>query len=84
MDAILTAEMVSALSEGNIVKFLGYVAIFTFIWIEVRGLKKEIARLNATISKSFADGEARFDRIEKLELEFEHRLTMLENNQKGA
>ncbi len=64
MDAILTAEMIKALTEGNLGKFLGYVVIFSFLWIEVRGLKKEVIKLTETIGESFQKGEARFTRIE--------------------
>ena len=65
MDAILTGEMIKALTEGDIPRFMSSVAIFVFIWIEVRGLKKELANLTATIAKSFAEGEHRFNEIER-------------------
>jgi hypothetical protein len=68
MDAIgsyLTAEIIKALGEGNLVKFAAYVAIFALLWIEVRGLKKQLQVLNETISKSFAAGEKRFEVIER-------------------
>lgn len=87
MDAIgslLTAEIIKALSEGSLTKFAGYLAIFALLWVQLRGLKKEIHSLNATISKSFADGEARFGKIEQTQLKFEHRLTILEDKTLGG
>lgn len=72
MDTILSAEIFKALSEGDLTKFAAYTAIFVFIWIEVRGLKNEVSKLNLTIAKSFQDGENRFQKIE-------HRLTRLED-----
>lgn len=74
MDALgtyLTAEIIKALGEGNLMKFGAYVAIFLVLWLEMKGIKKEVAKLNGTIAKSFADGETRFKDIE-------HRLTVLE------
>lgn len=82
MDALgsyLASEMLKSLGEGNFHKFVGFVLIFALLWWQLRGLKKEFSKLNSTITKGFADGEARFDKIEKRELEFEHRLTLLEN-----
>lgn len=68
MDALgsyLTLEIVKALGEGNLVKFGAYLAIFLVLWLEVRGLKKQLRILNETISNSFAKGEQRFETIEK-------------------
>ena len=76
MDQILTSKIIDSLIQGNIPNFLSYVAIFMFIWIEVRGLKKEVSKLNTTIAKSFAEGENRFTKIE-------HRLTLLETIKQG-
>lgn len=81
MDALgsyLTAEIIRSLGEGNFLKFTAYLAIFLILWLEIRGLKKSVKQLVASISQGFVKGEERFDRIEKKELEFEHRLTMLE------
>ena len=81
MDALgtyLTAEIIKALGEGNLTKFLAYIAIFLVLWLEMRGLKKAVKNLSATISNSFAEGEKRFDALESKVIEFEHRLTMLE------
>lgn len=79
MDAYLTSEMLRALTEGNIPKFVGYALIFGFLWMEVRGLKKEVTKLNTTIASSFSKSEERFKKIETKELDFEHRLTLLEH-----
>ena len=81
LETILSQEIIKALSQGDFTKFLSYAAIFFFIWIEVRGLKKEVAKLNdpeGPIAKGFAKGEQRFDHIEQNQINFEHRLTMLE------
>lgn len=67
MDALgsyLTLELVKALGEGSLVKFGMYLAIFLVLWLEVRGLKKQLTILNETISNSFAAGEKRFETIE--------------------
>ena len=78
LTSILVAEIIKALGEGNLLKFGAYCAIFFVIWIEVRGMKKELKTLNANVAKSFADGEHRFEQIEKKQIEFEHRLTVIE------
>lgn len=67
MDALgsyLSVELLKALGEGNLTKFLAYLAIFLVLWLELRGLKKQLAILNATIADSFAAGEKRFKTIE--------------------
>jgi len=64
METILTSEIIKAISEGDATRFISYVAIFVFIWVEVRGLKKELKKLNVTISESFKKGEDRFETIE--------------------
>jgi hypothetical protein len=87
MDALgsyLTAELIKSLGEGNITKFLAYLAIFVVLWFELRGVKKAVKNLTATISKSFADGEKRFDTLEHQVQNFEHRLTVLEQNTLGG
>lgn len=71
METLISAEMIKALSEGDFPRFAAYVAIFVFIWIEVRGLKKEVAKLNGTIALKFEEGQTRFTEIE-------HRLTVIE------
>ncbi len=69
-------ELLKSLSSGDLTKVGAYGAIFIFIWVEVRGLKTELANLNQTIAKSFAEGNARFSNVE-------HRLTLLENQNQG-
>lgn len=73
MDAYFHNELIHALMTGDITKLLGYGLIFFFLWNEMRGLKKELSKLNNTIGKSFAEGEKKFEEIE-------HRLTMLEEH----
>lgn len=82
MEAYLTAEILKALTNGDATKFIAYILIFIFIWIEVRGMKKELANLNLTVGKSFAEGEKRFEMLEDSHKLIEHRLSMLENRGK--
>lgn len=78
METYLTNEIVLSLMKGDITKFFAYIAIFFIIWREVRGMKTELKNLNDTVSKSFAEGEKRFDALEDNQKSYEHRLTMLE------
>lgn len=81
MDALtsyLIAEIVKAVGEGNLLKGGAWLVFFFVIWLEVRGMKKELKSLNATVRSGFDAGEQRFEQLEKKHLEFEHRLTMLE------
>lgn len=71
---ILVGEIVKALQSGDLTKLAGYALIFIFLWIEVRGLKQEVKKLNNTIGESFKKGEDRFTKIEG-------RLTDLEKKQ---
>ena len=64
MESYLVSQIISALGDGNIVKAGAWIAVFFVIWLEVRGLKKQIGNLNQTISNSFAQGEKRFESIE--------------------
>lgn len=64
MDSYLISQIISALGDGNIVKAGAWIAVFFVIWLEVRGMKKQLGSLNETISKSFAQGEKRFESIE--------------------
>lgn len=64
MDSYLITQIISALGDGNIVKAGAWIAVFVVIWLEVRGMKKQLGSLNETISKSFAQGEKRFETIE--------------------
>ena len=56
--------IIDAASRADIAKLVGYILIFGFIWIEVRGLKQELHILNKTIGDSFKKGEDRFSHIE--------------------
>lgn len=64
MESYFISQIISALGDGNIIKAGAWIAVFFIIWLEVRGLKKQIGNLNSTISKSFAQGEKRFESIE--------------------
>lgn len=64
MDTILITEALKSLGEGNVTRGIFLVLIFLVIWLEVRGLKKQMKALNFTIGDSFAKGEQRFKTIE--------------------
>jgi hypothetical protein len=80
LETYLTAEIVKALQDGDGAKVVAYIAIFVFLWVEVRGLKKEVSSLNKTISDAFSEGEKRFDHIEENQLKFDHRLSVMEKH----
>lgn len=84
MDHLIQVEIYKALSEGDVTKFLAYAAIFIFIWIEVRGLKKEVANLSLTITKTFGEAEHRFKEIEYRQIKFENELKELIQKYKGG
>lgn len=71
------SEIFGALTEGDRLKLLSYIAIFFFLWLEVRGLKKAVKGLGDNIGKSFKDGEKRFDAIEVRYSELESRFNEL-------
>ncbi len=71
MDSYLIAELLKALVEGNLQRFLAYGAIFLIIWIEVRGMKNQLKLLNKNIADRFSEGELRFEKLEE-------RMTALE------
>ena len=64
MEAYLTSEMIKAIAEGNLFRGIGFAVVFFFIWLEVKGVRKEIKTLNKTLGDSLSDGEKRFDKIE--------------------
>lgn len=74
MDAYLTAEMIKAMSEGNLVRGFAFAVVFFFIWIEVRGMKKQMEKLNSLIVESLPKFEGRFVTIENHQLQFEKQL----------
>lgn len=87
MDAIgsyITIEIVKSLNQGDLTKFAAYIAIFFVIWLEVRGVKKQLKSMNATIQAAFSAGEQRFERVEEHVSKLEHRLRLLEAKPKGG
>lgn len=84
MDQILSGGIIEAILAGKYTDAGKFIAVFVFIWLEVRGLKKEVKKLNSTIADGFAQGETRFSKIESRQLEFEHRLTGVEPKQQGV
>ena len=80
MEHFLATEIVKGLNDGDLVKVVAYVAIFIFLWVEVRGLKNQVKLLNETIARSFAEGEKRFDHLEENQIKFDYRLSIMEKN----
>ena len=78
MESYLANEILRSLLNGDFSKFVAYGLVFFFIWLEVRGMKNQLKDLNATVSKSFHDGEKRFESLEDHQLKFEIRLAKLE------
>ena len=76
----MTQQILDAIARGDFQKFLGYLAIFAVLWLEVRGLKKELVKLNGNMSDSLKAGELRFEKIEDNVKQIEHRLTVFETN----
>lgn len=78
VEKVLAEKIIESLTKGSITDLIAYAAIFFLIWLEVRGMKKELITLNKMVSESFANGEKRFEALESNDLSFEHRLTQLE------
>lgn len=78
MDTILIAQLIDAVVESDLPRFVGYAILALVVWKEVRGLKVEVKNLSDSIAKSFEAGNARFVSIEDSLRQFEHRLTVLE------
>ena len=78
MDTILIAQLIDAVVESDLPRFVGYAILALAVWKEVRGLKVEVKNLSGSIAESFKAGNARFDKIEETQRSFEHRLTVLE------
>lgn len=68
----ITDQILRAIKSGDFVGVVGYCGIFFIIWLQVRGLRTAVEKLNNTIANSFARGETRFSEIE-------HRLSALEH-----
>jgi hypothetical protein len=83
LGAYMLKELLSSLSQGDLVKFTAFLAIFLILWLELRSLKKVIKNLGKNISEGFSAGEQRFEKVEGIQKDHEHRLTMLENQKKG-
>lgn len=82
MEAYLTSQIIGSLSEGDTKKFIAYVAIFFLLWLELRGVKKEVAKItnpSGPIFKALENGEKRFDQLEARQKSFDERLTKIED-----
>lgn len=78
MDAILIAQIIDAVLDSDLPRFVGYVVVALMVWRETRALKVEVKNLGETIAESFKEGNARFQKIEDDMRGFEHRLTIIE------
>lgn len=74
MEAIFINEILKSLGEGNVPKGVFNIAVFVLIWLQLKGLKKEVKNLNSTLATKFSEGENRFTKIEG-------RLEVLEKQQ---
>lgn len=80
LEHVFADKIIEAIKEGDLTKVAGYGLIFLLIWLQVRALKNEVAKLNSPdgiIAKSFAKGEARFDAIEKEQIVIRQDLDLL-------
>lgn len=78
VEKIMAEQVMEALKVGDIGRLVAYALVFFFIWLEVRGMKRELHKLNATVSNSFREGEKRFEVIERTQGSFKSRLDKLE------
>lgn len=81
LDKIVVEEIASAIAAGDLPRIIVYIGIAFMLFVQIRGMRKEIKNMNGTIVAGFGAGEARFGRMENRQSNFEHRLTLLENNQ---
>ena len=80
LEHVFADKIVEAMKDGDLTKLAGYGLIFLLIWLQVRALKNEVAKLNSPegiIAKSFAKGEARFEAIEKEQILIRQDLDLL-------
>jgi len=64
MDGFFFNQLVDALTKGDTIRFFRDFAIVLLVIWEIRGLKKEVAKISKTIANSFAEGETRFSKLE--------------------
>lgn len=85
MDAYLQAKILESLTTQSWGELAGWSLVFVFLWVEVRGLKKEfkgareeLHTMNRHFSKSLADGEKRFETLEAKAEKYDKRMTLIE------
>lgn len=78
MEAYLTQQILHALTTADLPKIVAYGLIFFLLWRELRGLRLEVHKLRDNVSESFKNGEKRFEKIEKQNLFFEHKIMILD------
>lgn len=82
LEKVVVEQVIEAIRHGDLPRVLSYAGICFLIWIELRGVKKELKEVNTTVRSGFFQGEMRFEKIEIFQQNLEHRLTVLE--QKGS
>lgn len=79
----MSAQIIDALSKGNLIDFAKFAGVFLFIWIEVRGLKKEVAKISdpeGPLMTKLAEGEQRFIKIEEKNEQLEAAVRSIQNH----
>lgn len=72
LDHLVAEKIGNAISTGDLKSLAAYIGIFLLIWIQVKGLRKEVRAFRlalsapeGTVSKSFAKGDLRMNAIEE-------------------
>lgn len=79
MEQILTSSLLTSLTDGDFAGFFKFLAIFILIWLQIKGVKKELKNLSKSINESLDKGEKRFETIEQKQQKFEDKLNVFEN-----
>lgn len=78
MEALLQERIIRAVSEGDFIGAMAWIATFVMLWLQLKGIRKEAKEMNTHFKESLAAGEKRFENLEDKNILFEHRITMLE------
>lgn len=85
MEAIIQAKIIEAASQGNLVGAIGWLMIFSLLWVQLRGIKSEFKGIkeelhttNKNFAKSLAEGEKRFEALESKFEKHDKRMTLIE------
>lgn len=83
MEAMFQAQVVKAISEGNIIGALAWGLTFWMLYRQLKGIRAEAQTMNQNFTKSLADGEKRFEHLEDNDIKIEGRLSPIETFLKG-